>query len=522
MKKYISTNILLIIIFLMAGCGFAEYVVSFESNTSTDLDDIVVNSGDNISLPNIEKNGYTLEGWYISFNNGETFDEKWDFSTDVVTSNIDLYAKWEINQYSISFNSNEGTPVTSITQVYNTTVEKPLDPTREGYMFNGWYTDESLMTEYVFTTMQSQNITLYAKWIEEIQYRIVMITDVGTITDNSFNQATWEGVKAFAEENDISYMYFRPNDATQAEYEAAIDLVVDNGANVIVLPGSFFEPASYNFETAIYNKQFEYPDVKFILIDGEPHDGNRANPTYETADNTTNILFQEEQAGFLAGYAAVADGYTNLGFMGGMELPAIQRFGIGYVAGAFYAANELAITISFPANRYTYLGDFDASPAHITKASGWYSSGTEIIFAAAGGAGQSVMAAAEAVTDFNAKVIGVDVDQANMSDTVISSAMKHLAVAVQQELTAIIIDGEGNGGTTLVKGAVEEAVGLPLGNSFQWNTYTEIEYETLFGLIEDGTIVVPTTEEELGTFLVVHTGNPDVAALVEATMTEAE
>ncbi|MFP4478853.1 MAG: BMP family ABC transporter substrate-binding protein [Candidatus Izemoplasmatales bacterium] len=346
---------------------------------------------------------------------------------------------------------------------------------------------------------------------EEKDWNIVMITDVGTITDKSFNQGTWEGVQEFADENNIPAMYFRPNEGTQAEYEAAIDLVVDNGANVIVTPG-------FLFETAIYNKQFEYPDVKFILIDGQPHAGDYT--TYETADNTTNILFKEEQAGFLAGYAAVADGFTDLGFMGGMEVPAVQRFGIGYVAGAFYAAEQLDNTISFPANRYTYLGDFDASPAHITTASGWYSSGTEIIFAAAGGAGQSVMAAAESATD--ATVIGVDVDQAGDSETVISSAVKRLAVAVQQELTAIIIDGEGNGGETLVKGAQEDAVGLPLGDSFKWENFTEEDYETIFALIEDGSIVVPTTEEELETFLEAHAGNPDVAALVEETMSESE
>ncbi|QWC00074.1 BMP family ABC transporter substrate-binding protein [Mycoplasmatota bacterium] len=348
---------------------------------------------------------------------------------------------------------------------------------------------------------------------EEKDWNIVMITDVGTITDKSFNQGTWEGVQQFAEDNDIPAMYFRPNDGTQAEYEAAIDLVVENGANVVVTPG-------FLFETAIYNKQFEYPDVRFILIDGEPHTPDYS--TYETADNTTNILFQEEQAGFLAGYAAVADGFTKLGFMGGMEVPAVQRFGIGYVAGAFYAANELDFSITFPANRYTYLGDFDASPAHITAATGWYSSGTQIIFAAAGGAGQSVMAAAEAETGFDAKVIGVDVDQAADSETVISSAMKRLAVAVQQELTAIIIDGEGNGGTTLVKGADEDAIGLPLGDSFKWDTFTEAEYETVYALIEDGSIVVPATEDELETFLEAHAGNPDVADLVEATMSEAE
>jgi basic membrane protein A and related proteins len=338
-----------------------------------------------------------------------------------------------------------------------------------------------------------------------MEWNIVMLTDVGTITDESFNQGTWEGVKAFAEENDIPHMYFRPNSGTQADYEEAIDLVVANGANVIVTPG-------YLFETAIYTKQFDYPDVYFILIDGEPHTPDYS--TYETTDNTTCILFKEEQSGFLAGYAAVADGFTNLGFMGGMEVPAVQRFGMGYVAGAFYAAEELSKTITFDANRYAYLGNFDAEPAHVTEATGWFDAGVEVIFAAAGGAGTSVMLAAE---NTDSKVIGVDVDQSYISDTVISSAMKQLAVAVQQELTAIIIDGAGNGGNTLVKGASEDAVGLPIGDSWGFTTFTETEYEALFALIENGTIVVPASEADLATFLETECGDPDADALVAKT-----
>lgn len=344
------------------------------------------------------------------------------------------------------------------------------------------------------------------------EWNIVMLTDVGTITDKSFNQGTWEGVKAFAEDNDIRHMYFRPNAGTQADYEEAIDLVIANGANVVVTPG-------FLFETAIYTKQTEYPDVQFILIDGTPNDGawgSATGPTWFTAENTTCILFQEEQSGFLAGYAAVADGFTNLGFMGGMEVPAVQRFGIGYVAGAFYAAEALSKTITFSADRYEYLGNFDNEPAHTTKANSWYAAGVDVIFAAAGGAGLAVMAAAEEST---ATVIGVDVDQSNLSDTVISSAMKELAIAVQQELEALIINDNGNGGSVLVKGAAEGAVGLPLGDSFNFTTFTLAEYETLFALVENGTIMVPASEEALITFLADECGNPSVAALVAKTDT---
>jgi basic membrane protein A len=340
---------------------------------------------------------------------------------------------------------------------------------------------------------------------EETEWKIVMLTDVGTITDKSFNQGTWEGVKAFAEEHEIDHMYFRPNAGTKADYLEAIDLVVANGANVIVTPG-------FLFETAIYEAQTKYPNVYFILIDGVPHAGDYT--TYETKDNTVNILFKEEQSGFLAGYAAVADGYTNLGFMGGMSVPAVVRFGIGYVAGAYYAAEVLNKNITFDASRYEYLGDFDDKPQHTTKANSWYAAGVQVIFAAAGGAGNAVMKAAE---DSTAKVIGVDVDQSGESPTVISSAMKQLAIAVQQELKALIIDNAFKGGETLIKGASEDAVGLPLGTSFKFTTFTQAQYNTLLGQIKDGTIVVPQTKNELITFLQVKAGNPSITALVNRT-----
>lgn len=339
-------------------------------------------------------------------------------------------------------------------------------------------------------------------------WSIVMLTDVGTITDKSFNQGTWEGVKAFAEREDIKHMYYRPNSGTKADYLEAIDLAVEvTGANVIVAPG-------FLFETAVYEAQTRYPNVYFILIDGEPHNDDYSD--FDTKDNTVNILFKEEQSGFLAGYAAVADGFTRLGFMGGMEVPAVQRFGIGYIAGAYYAANELEKTITFPANRYEYLGDFDNKPEHTTKAESWFTD-TDIIHAAAGGAGNAVMKAAE---NTNKKVIGVDVDQAGESETVISSAMKQLGVAVDQALTDLIINDAWKGGKTLVKGAAEDAVGLPLGDSFRWKTFTKDQYEAILAKVKDNTIVVPVSKVELETFLKDKAGDPSgVAALVAKTET---
>ena len=164
-------------------------------------------------------------------------------------------------------------------------------------------------------------------------YELALVTDLGTIDDKSFNQGAWEGLKKYAEENSIAYKYYQPQEGTTDSYLETIGLAIEGGAKLVVCPG-------FLFEEPIYMAQDKYPDVHFILLDGEPHD---ADYNYKTNDNVMPILFQEDQAGFLAGYAAVKDGYTKLGFMGGMAVPAVIRFGYGFVQGAEFAAEEDAV-----------------------------------------------------------------------------------------------------------------------------------------------------------------------------------
>jgi basic membrane protein A and related proteins len=166
--------------------------------------------------------------------------------------------------------------------------------------------------------------------------------------------------------------------------------------------------------------------VKFVLLDGFPQDGTYTE--FRIEDNVYSVFYAEEQVGFLAGYAAVKEGFTNLGFMGGMAVPAVVRFGYGFVQGANYAAAELGVNVTL---KYKYLGGFGPTPEYQTEAATWFQGGTEVIFAAAGGAGNSVMAAAEAN---NGKVIGVDIDQSAESTTVITSAMKGLGISVYDAL----------------------------------------------------------------------------------------
>ena len=318
-------------------------------------------------------------------------------------------------------------------------------------------------------------------------YRIAMITDSGGIDDESFNQGTWEGIVEFAEENDISYKYYKPLEVSDDAYLEAIALAVEGGAEIIITPGYLFEPS-------IYAAQDLHPDVYFILIDGEPHDA--AWTTWNTADNTLPILFNEHEAGFLAGYATVMDGYTSLGFTGGMAVPAVVKFGVGFIAGAYFAADELGIQITFGDATYHYFGDWGPTDNFKNLAASWYVDGTEVIFSAAGGAGASVMAAA---ADQNGMMIGVDIDQSALSDTVLTTALKNLGNAVQQELQAWL-DGEFVGGTTISKGITNDGVALPMDTS-RFTTFTSAQYAAIFADIADGTVVVPADYAALVTFL---------------------
>ena len=193
-------------------------------------------------------------------------------------------------------------------------------------------------------------------------YELALITDVGTIDDRSFNQGAWEGLKKYAEEKKIAHKYYQPAEKSTDAYINAIDLAVAGKAKVIVTPG-------FLFETAVYKAQDTHPDVKFILLDGAPQDGTYTD--FRIESNVYSVFYAEEQAGFLAGYAIVKEGYTNLGVMAGMAVPAVIRFGYGFVQGAEYAAQELGLASGTIKMNYTYVGNFNPTPENQTLATSW-------------------------------------------------------------------------------------------------------------------------------------------------------
>ncbi|MDD4725276.1 MAG: BMP family ABC transporter substrate-binding protein [Tissierellia bacterium] len=319
-------------------------------------------------------------------------------------------------------------------------------------------------------------------------FEIALITDKGNIDDKSFNQGSWEGVVEFAEAEGISHQYIKPEEASDAGYLAAIDLAVAGGAKVVVTPG-------FLFEVAVYEAQTKYPDVKLILLDGTPHTADYA--TFETKENVASILYSEEQSGYLAGNAAVKDGMTKLGFMGGMAVPAVQAFGYGYLQGAEDAAEELGLADGSVEVTYHYTGNFEENDTNKATARTMYQEGTEVIFACGGSVGKSVMSAAN---EADAKVIGVDVDQRYDSETVITSATKGLAASVIQVLESIYDTNSWDtfGGKTTYFNAENDGVGLPIevigdanADAFdRFEQYTMEEYEATFAQLVDGTIEV--------------------------------
>lgn len=321
------------------------------------------------------------------------------------------------------------------------------------------------------------------------KYEIAFVTDLGQLLDKSFNQGTWEGVKRFAYENKKTYKYYQPANANQATDEDRYDSMkaaAEAGARVIVCAG-------YLQGEAIKRAAAEYPDVKFIFVDGNVVESNDEEAS--ALENVAAIDFNEEQSGFLAGYAAVADGYTRLGFTGGGggTNPSCNRFAYGYAQGAERAAREEGKTVELKLS-WEYGASFSPSAELQTMLNGWYANGTEIIFCCGGPMCQSVFAAASAN---EGAVIGVDVDQSEESDTVVTSAMKNLREAVMLTLE-YSYQGRWDeiGGELTTLGVKQDAVGLPT-KTWSMNQFTIEEYEELYSALRDGSIEVDRDYDNL-------------------------
>ena len=339
-------------------------------------------------------------------------------------------------------------------------------------------------------------------------YAVAMITDYGDITDQSFNQTTYEACKEYCEANGIDFNYFKPAGDSTGERVAMIEKAVDEGYNILVMPG-------FAFAGAVVEAAAEYPDVKFVVLDvakgdylaegvaaaGESYDYQPDNwdlAKYVDLSNVYTVVYQEELCGYMAGYAAVKLGYTHLGFLGGMAVPAVVRYGYGFVQGADAAAADSGVDVTV---EYAYGNQFFGDADITAYMDNWYQTlGVEAVFACGGGI---YVSAAEAAAKVGGKVIGVDTDQAGIIDAygegmTITSAMKGLAASTKDALKQIIEDDNWNSlagqivNLGLVSGDDPEAnfVQIPM-ESTQWSDgFTQDDYKALVKDMFDGKITV--------------------------------
>ena len=319
-------------------------------------------------------------------------------------------------------------------------------------------------------------------------WRVAMITDYGDISDQSFNQTTYEAGKAWCEARGIDFTYYKPTGDSTAERVAMIDAAVADGYNVLLMPG-------FAFADTVKETAELYPDVKYIVLDVGAGDYG----DYVLPENVYSAVYQEQYPGYMAGYAAVKLGYTKLGFLGGMAVPAVVRYGYGFVQGANAAAvelgNEADVTI-----QYVYGNQFYGDPDITAYMDTLYAGGMEICFVAGG---SIHLSACESASKVGGKIIGVDVDQAAVIDgtygegMTVTSAMKGLAETVNTALTDLIENDNGAayGGKIASLGLVsanpaENYVQLAPSTQFEDGKFTEADYLALVEKLYNGEIEV--------------------------------
>ena len=317
------------------------------------------------------------------------------------------------------------------------------------------------------------------------EMKVAMITDYGDITDQSFNQTTYEAAKAWCSANGVEFTYKKPASDADADRKASTEAAIEEGYNVIVMPG-------FAFGNVITAESEIYPDVKFIALDV-------ADVTLP--DNAYSAVYQEELAGYMAGYAAVKLGFKKLGYLGGMAVPSVVRYGSGFVQGADAAAAELEL--SDVEINYVYGGAFSGNAGVTARMDTWYTAGTEVVFAAGGSIYTS---ACEAAAKVNGKVIGVDVDQSSIIDgdygagMTVTSAMKGLAATVDTMLSEIKAGNwDKYAGQVENLGIVsdnpeENYVQIPMTTQFA-DTFTVDDYKDLVKKMNSGEIKVDATSD---------------------------
>lgn len=307
---------------------------------------------------------------------------------------------------------------------------------------------------------------------EDVDYEIALVTDDGLIMDGGHSEVAWNTLIEFGATNGMSHKYYKAAEPTTGAFVETIKTAISKGAKIVIVDNS-------TMQEAVYKMQEKYPEIKFVIIDSEPYDPQTGDVKIKS--NTAAASFDSSQAGFLAGYAAVIDGYTNLGFIGQSESMEIKGFGYGYVKGAKRAAEETGAALNI---KYEYASDTDHETVS-DMAAAMYKDGTEVIFAAGGNIQDAVIEAAEAA---DGKVIGSITDQSAKSDKVITSAIYNIDTALKGILKEYK-DKEFPGGEVVEYNARNEGIGLELRNN-RLETITQKQYDTVYDGLAKGEIKI--------------------------------
>lgn len=310
--------------------------------------------------------------------------------------------------------------------------------------------------------------------------QIAYVTDVSQLEDGSFNQTVYNGIRLYANSAGVSYSYYIAENDNPEEYKRIVDIAITSEAKLIVSAG-------VHFEKVIGEYQSQYPNISFLMIDGTPKDENGNEVPIES--NVHCVTFREEESAYLAGYCAVLDGYRKLGFIGGEDVPPIERFGYGYLMGIDEASKAIGCSNEIEVY-YWYSGSFLPKPETKQVANDWYQDGCEIIFACGGSLYESVLAAAD---EADGKLIGVDVDQSMISERIVTSALKGVDRAVITALDDYFAYGkwsEETGSQASNFGIKEWCGGLPT-ETWTFENVTEEDFGLLYLGIRDGSIVIP-------------------------------
>ncbi len=300
------------------------------------------------------------------------------------------------------------------------------------------------------------------------------VSATGNIDDRSFCQGAYDGIKKYAADKGKTYAYYKATGDSTTDMVNCIGMAVKGGAEIVVAPG-------FTWGSPFFTAQDKYPETKLVILDGEPHSEDWK--TFRQEKNVYSIYYAEEESGFLAGYAAVKNGSRKLGFLGGMAVPAVVRFGYGYVWGADVAAQELGLNKGDVTMSYHYLGNFNVSPENQTYAASWYSSGIDTIFAAAGDVTSVVSSAAKQV-GADKWVIGVDVNQGWDATNVLTSATKNLANSTYQALD-LYFSGKFTSAVKVNLSAKEDGVNLPTDkDTWRFTKFTKADYEAILAKLK--------------------------------------